>query len=158
MEKEEDLISNWGIPLMGGSWISTIRSASVVWNSQTGMIEQEKVEINSSPSHSHLTGSTLLFSLRMPAATRDPLCILHLPWWCRADFHDLRHHSESSSWIMMIHSLTAGETVSIVCMIQQSIVSSWGLYTRREIDASSGYTVQLWDFFQRESGEKRYSS
>lgn len=32
MEREEDLISNRGIPLMGGSWISAIHSASVGWN------------------------------------------------------------------------------------------------------------------------------
>lgn len=117
MERAEDLIKTWGIPLMGGSYISTIHPASAEWNSHTVRLSGKNAEIKSSPSCSHPAGSTLY---RCLLPTRDSLRFFPpalamprgFPWPAAP---------QRSSWFTMIHSLTAGQTVSTVCMIQQSI-------------------------------------
>lgn len=120
---------------MGGSNISTIHSASVGWNSQTSTREREKAEIASSPLCSHPDSSTLLCSVQTPD-TLSP----HLPTCpdCSERISmTLQHHSESSSWFMMI--LTAGETVSAVCMIQQR-------QSERETEAERSLLVEFGEF------------
>ena len=134
-KREEDLIRDWGIPLMGGSNISTIHSASVGWNSQTSTLEREEAEIESSPSCSHPDSSTLPCSVRTPD-TLSP----HLPTCpdCSERISmTLQHHSESSSWFTMI--LTAGETVSAVCMIRQR-------QSEQETEAERSVLVEFGEF------------